>query len=142
VTNILIYYATNQLFMMCPKGCKLTPGPRSCKAGQFGGRATDVHRCGSPFHFNRVLATFVLSFTPHIDIYFKQHTLSLINGTFLQGGSPNGSSAREVDMSLAVMSHLHHQLHLESGSHHLVILAGRWCQCSLSPRREAKGVFS
>lgn len=99
--------------MMCPKGCKLTLGPRSCKAGQFGGRATDVHRCGSPFHFNRVLATFVLSFTPHIHTYFKQHTLSLINGTFLQGGSPNGSSAREVDMSLAVMSHLHHQLHLE-----------------------------
>lgn len=100
--------------MMCPQGWKLTPGPKAARRVNSG-QSRDEHHCGSPFHYNRVLATFVLPFTPHshTHTHLTPHTLSLITGTFPWGGSPNGSSAREVDMSLAVMLHPHPHLHLQ-----------------------------
>lgn len=48
VTNILIYYATNQVFMTFPEGCKLTP--------QTGRKAAGVAAQAHPFIRSKYLA--------------------------------------------------------------------------------------
>lgn len=94
VTNILIYYATNQVFMTFPEGCKLTP--------QTGRKAAGVAAQAHPFIRSKYLAH-LCSHLRHTHTHTcnhisHTHTLSLIAGLWwdLWGGSANGSSTRKA----------------------------------------------
>lgn len=122
VTNILIYYATNQVFMACPEGCKLTP-PTGPKAAGVPAQAHPFIRAEYLAHLCSHLRHTHTHTCNHIS---HRHTLSLITGLWrdLWGGSPNGSSTREA----AALSLPRPWCHAHQ-SRRLVILADRWSVC-------------
>lgn len=73
VTNILIYYATNQVFMACPEGCKLTPptGPKAAgvpaQAHPFIRAEYLAHLCSHLRHTH----THTLAIISHTDTHFR-----------------------------------------------------------------------
>lgn len=122
VTNILIYYATNQVFMTCPEGCKLTP--------QTGRKATGVPAQAHPF----IRAEYLAHLCSHLR-HTHTHTCNHISHThtFTYCGAIGGISGEAAQMAVRhVRQRLWHcsvPRALAHQSRRLVILADRWSVC-------------